>query len=115
LDFPCLDFAKVVWLERLFQEEVLRALLSMGGDKAPGLDGFAIAFFWFCWAIVRNDIMCVFHNFHEHEIFKKSLDANFIALFPKKIGQLEVKDFKPISLMGTVYKIMAKVLATRMK
>jgi tripartite-type tricarboxylate transporter receptor subunit TctC len=60
-------------------------------------------------------ILCVFHNFHEHELFKKSLNATFITLIVKKIGQLEVKDLRPISLVGSVYKILVKVLAIRMK
>jgi hypothetical protein len=60
-------------------------------------------------------ILCVFHNFHEHGLFEKSLNATFIALIPKKIGQLEVRDFRPTSLVGSVYKILAKVLAIRMK
>ena len=59
--------------------------------------------------------MHIFHNFHEHELFVKSLNATFVALIPKKIGQLEVKDFRPISLVGSVYKILAKVLTIRMK
>jgi hypothetical protein len=58
--------------------------------------------------------MKVFHNFHEHEMFKKSLNATFIALIPKKIGQLEERDFRPISLVGSVYKIFAKVFASRL-
>jgi len=36
-------------------------------------------FFRSCWAIVKDDLMRVFHNFHEHELFKKSLDATFVA------------------------------------
>jgi hypothetical protein len=59
--------------------------------------------------------MHVFYNFHKHETFKKSLNATFIALIPKKFGQLEVKDFRPISLVVSVYKILAEVLAIRIK
>jgi hypothetical protein len=42
----------------------------------------------------------IFHNFHEHEMFEKGLNSTSIALIPKKIGQLEVKDFRPINLAG---------------
>ena len=40
--------------------------------------------------------------------------ATFITLIPKKNPAIEVKDFRPISLVGGVYKIIAKVLATRL-
>jgi hypothetical protein len=42
--------------------------------------------------------MRVFHNFHEDGLFEKSLNATFIA----KFGQLEVRDFIPINLVGSV-------------
>jgi hypothetical protein len=59
--------------------------------------------------------MNFFHKFHEHERFVKSLNATFISLIPKKLGQLEVREFRPISLIGSVYKILAKVLANRLQ
>jgi hypothetical protein len=45
----------------------------------------------------------------------KSLNVTFVSLIPKKVEVVEIKDFRPISLMGGVYKIISKVLATRMK
>ena len=57
----------------------------MDGDTSLGLDGFPIAFFQLCWVVVKDDLMHVFHNFHEHGLFEKSLNATFIALIPKKI------------------------------
>lgn len=80
---------------------VFQTLLSMEVDKVPGSDGFTIAFsfsFYFilfyyflfrsCWFIVKADLMNFFHNFHEHERFVKSLNATFITLILKKLGQL---------------------------
>jgi hypothetical protein len=64
---------------------------------------------------VKADLMNFFHNFHEHERFVKSLNATFITLIPKKLGQLETRDFRPISLIGSVYKILARVLASRLQ
>ena len=85
LEFPCLDSTKANWLERLFQEhKVLQAMLSMDGDKVLGSNGFSIAFFRSCWAIVKDDLLLEFYNFHEHGIFEKSLNATFVALIPKK-------------------------------
>ena len=44
-----------------------------------------------------------------------SLNATFIALIPKKNGASNIRDFRPISLVGSVYKILAKVLANLLK
>ena len=38
-----------------------------------------------------------------------------ITLIPKKNEAIEVKDFCPISFVGGVYKIIAKVLANRLR
>ena len=42
------------------------------------------------------------------------MNATFIALIPKKAVAVDVKNFRPISLVGGVYKILAKVLAIRL-
>jgi hypothetical protein len=44
-----------------------------------------------------------------------SLNATFISLLLKKLGVVDIKDFKPIGLVGGVYKIVAKVLANKLK
>jgi hypothetical protein len=59
--------------------------------------------------------MEVFSKFHAREVFEKSLNASFISLIPKIPGALSLKDFRPISLVGGIYKIIAKVLANRLK
>ena len=38
-----------------------------------------------------------------------------MALIPKKAGAIELTDFRKLSLVGSVYKILAKVLANRLK
>lgn len=48
-------------------------------------------------------------------MFEKSFNATFIALIPKKVRAIQLNDFRPISLIGSVYKIIAKLLAERLK
>ena len=57
----------------------------------------------------------MFKEFHEHNTFLKSLNATFLVLIPKKGGAEELGDFRPISLLGGLYKLLAKVLANRIK
>ena len=53
-------------------------------------------------------------EFHEHCQFERSLNATFVALIPKKYRADELKNFHPISLIGGMYKIIAKLLANRL-
>ena len=46
--------------------------------------------------------------------FEKSLNATFISLIPKKVNATNICDFRPISLIGSVYKLLANVLANRL-
>ncbi|GKE18757.1 RNA-directed DNA polymerase, eukaryota, partial [Tanacetum coccineum] len=46
--------------------------------------------------------------------FPKGCNSSFIALIPKTQNAKTVKDFRPISLIGSLYKIIAKILANRL-
>ncbi|KAH0709195.1 hypothetical protein KY284_010622 [Solanum tuberosum] len=74
-----------------------------------------MSFFKVCWETLKEDLMQTIHNFHQKETFEKSFNATFVALIPKKHGAKELKDFRPISLIGGVYKIITKLLTERMK
>ena len=56
-----------------------------------------------------------FKEFHEQGKFVRSLNATFLVLVPKKQNVEDLKDLRPISLVGGLYKILAKVLANRIK
>lgn len=48
--------------------------------------------------------------FHDHQVFERSLNAAYVTLIPKKLGAVELRDFKPISLISVIHKIVANVL-----
>ena len=104
------------WLQRQFEEdEVLETLKLCSRDKAPGPDGFPISFYQSFWEMLKEDILSTLRQFHDHQMFEKSLNATYVALIPKKVGVVELRDFRPISLIGGIYKIIAKILAERLK
>ena len=116
LEFYQIEGLERDWLERRFEnEEIFRVVKELEGDKASGPDGFSMAFYHHCWGIVERDVLTVFEEFYQHSKFEKSLNATFIALIPKKNGASNIRDFRPISLVGSVYKILAKVLANHLK
>jgi len=59
--------------------------------------------------------MGFFSEFHNKGVFEKSLNATFISLIPKLAGVDDIKPFRPISLVGSAYKIFAKVIASRLR
>ena len=63
----------------------------------------------------KSDVLVVFEEFYHHSKFEKSLNATFIALIPKKNDASNIRDFRLISLVGSLYKILSKVLANRLK
>ena len=43
-----------------------------------------------------------FDYFHRHSVFEWSMNASFLTLIPKKCNAVNIKDFRPISLVGSV-------------
>ena len=114
--FKILNSLDNVILEGQFlEEEVSKALSDLGEDKAPRADGFTLAFRKFCWPIVGGEVMQVFEELHSQNAVFRSHNASFLAFIPKKEEASDVQDFRLISLVGSLYKIIAKVLANRLK
>lgn len=84
-------------------------------EKAPGPDFFPMIFFQTFWETLKEDIINTLVHFYSNQTFERSFNATFISLIPKKVGVSELKDFRPISLVGSVYTIIAKLLAERLK
>jgi hypothetical protein len=59
--------------------------------------------------------MKVVCDFHDSGKFERSLNATFFALIPKIPGAINYNDIREISLVGGIYKIIAKILANRLK
>ena len=116
LEFDQIEGVERDWFERRFEkEEILQVVKELEWDKAPSPDGFFMAFYHHYWGVVERDVLAMFEEFYQHNKFEKSLNATFIALIPKKNGASNIRDFKTISLVGSVYKILAKALANRLK
>uniref|UniRef100_A0A2N9H4G3 Reverse transcriptase domain-containing protein n=1 Tax=Fagus sylvatica TaxID=28930 RepID=A0A2N9H4G3_FAGSY len=116
LNFDVISLEERDMLEKKFEtKEVVQVVKDLQGDKAPGPDGFTMAFFQQCWSVIGGDVMNFFTEVHSQCKFEKSFNAFFIALIPKKQNASNICDFRPISLIGSVYKLLAKVLANRLR
>ena len=116
LEINEIGLEEVSRLEESFSEEEIWIVISgLNSDKAPGPEGFPIAFWIFSWEFVQEEVLGFFKEFHDQCRFVKNLNATFLVLIPKKQSVEDFKDLRPISLVGGLYKILTKVLANRIK
>ena len=54
-------------------------------------------------------------EFHAHGSFPRGSNASFVALIPKISQPQSLNDYRPISLIGCMYKVIAKLLANRLR
>ena len=114
LPFNSICVEQVAKLEEMFTKEEIRAtVFGLNGDKAPGPNGFPLAFWSFSWDFVKKEVLGLFKEFFEHSRFVKSLNATFLVMVPKTRTIEDLQDLRPISLVGGFYKILTKVLANR--
>ncbi|XP_039048924.1 uncharacterized protein LOC120189810 [Hibiscus syriacus] len=87
---------------------------SSDGSRAPGPDGFNLNFFKKFWLVIKEDVMMFMSDFYWGRIEDPSFNNSFIALIPKTGEAVSPEDFRPISLVGSLYKIVSRVMAKRM-
>ena len=57
----------------------------------------------------------MFLKFHNNGVINQSTNATFIALVPKKSQTSRISYHRPISLVTSLYKIIAKALSRRLR
>nr|GEX93672.1 RNA-directed DNA polymerase, eukaryota, reverse transcriptase zinc-binding domain protein [Tanacetum cinerariifolium] len=102
-------------LEReVAHDEIKMAVWGCGTDKSPGPDGFTFGFDRRYWSILEKDVKQAVRYFFHYEVFSKVGNSSFITLIPKTPNVNKVKDFRPITLIGSLYKIISKILANHL-
>ena len=97
------------------EEKISKTIFQLDRDKALGPDDFTIAVFQNYWDVIKEDLVRLFAEFHRSGIINQSTNASFIVLLPKKSLTKDISDFRPISLITSLYKIIAKVLSGRLR
>lgn len=97
------------------QEEIRKAIDSWPNNKAPGPDGYCGEFFKEFKDILIPDIHSVLSQAMQGDGTLFPLNNSIIALIPKSENSCKAKDFRPISLIGGVQKIISKLLANRLQ
>lgn len=102
-------------MDPVTKEEVESVIKSMEKEKSPGPDGWSTEFFLHFFEQIGAEITDVVEESRLKGEVYSPLNATFIALIPKKEAPESFEDFRPISLCNNIYKIIAKVIALRIK
>ncbi|GLT65805.1 hypothetical protein SLA2020_382140 [Shorea laevis] len=96
------------------EEEIREAVWCCNGNKSRGPNGFNFNFIKKMWPILKEDIVAFAKEFWANGKLVRGSNASFIVLIPKKENPQELGEFRPISLIGSMYKIISKILANRL-
>lgn len=88
-------------------------MFNLWGDKGLGPNGFPMFFYQHYWNGMKGGILDFLQEFHNRGKLSKNLGATFSPLIPA--GAKNVKNFKPIGLIGCVYKILLRVFVGRLQ
>jgi hypothetical protein len=91
-------------------EEIERVVRESDGNKSPGPDCFNFSFLKKFWYLLKDEVTTMFDQFHASEVVPKGFLSYFVALIPKVASPMALKDFRLISLLGSLYKLLLKVV-----
>ena len=99
----------------LSESECFAALRAMSPGKTPGTDGLPKEFYAAYWDLLKSDFVEMANSCLEIGQMPESLRQALIILLFKKNDPEELKNWRPIALLNTDYKIIAKALVHRLK
>ena len=95
--------------------ELESALHSFNKDRSPGPDGWPVEFYLHFFNLLGPTLVQMVDYTRTSGYIPSSLNSTFITLIPKKDKPRTFADFRPISLCNLLYKLIAKVIAGRLK
>jgi hypothetical protein len=96
-------------------EEVSEVVKQLPSGKAPGIDAIPAEFYQELLEDIDSDIFSFVSEAINQASISDELNVSKIALLPKTEDRSKIQNFRPISLLNTLYKVVAKIYANRMK
>lgn len=97
------------------KEEVNEAVKGIGDQKAPGCDGFNAFFYKRTWPVIEEEVTAAVIEFFNSGSMYRPINCITITLIPNVKHPSNIKEYRPISCCTVLYKIISKVLTTRMQ
>ncbi|KAL3694987.1 hypothetical protein R1sor_008638 [Riccia sorocarpa] len=103
-------------LEEVPSEELITTIvMEMPKEKSPGIDGVMVEILQIGWEFMREDCFLMVQSFWEKKELVGKDSRGIIKLIPKNDEKHLLKNWRPITLLTMTYKIVAKIIAVRLK
>ena len=116
-DFPRLSATEAAGCEgRIKEEEIPDALKSVGLDKSPGIDGLHYEVYLRLSHMFVPLLATIYNNWMRQDTIPRRFTRGIVKLLRKnKHGGDRICNFRPLTMLNTDLKILAKILANRLQ
>ena len=96
-------------------EELENSVKQLAKNKRSGPDGLPNEFLQVYWPVLRFEIMQILQGFYDGVIDLSHVNKANVVMIPKKEVPLSVNDFRPISVINVIPKLISKILSNRLR
>ncbi|XP_048611893.1 uncharacterized protein LOC106393218 [Brassica napus] len=114
-NFRCSEEQIAGFEKKFTNEDIKEAFFSLPRNKTGGPDGYSAEFFIDTWEIIGPEVTEAILEFFNSGCLLKQWNSASLALIPKIPNASHPSEFRPISCLNTVYKVISKLLASRLK
>lgn len=96
-------------------DEIMRVLFKLNPNKSLGPDGLTSRFYSCDWHILGKEVTTAISKFFVSGNLPTATNSTILTLIPKFLGASSVKDYMSISCCNTTYKVISKILVSKLK
>ena len=107
-DSGCLD-------KDIESHEIVTAVKSLKAKKSPGEDGIIAEFYQLYWDLIKTEFTSLVNEIFSVTSLCNSQSKGMISLLFKGGDRENIRNWRPLTVLNCDYKIIAKILSTRLK
>ena len=96
-------------------DELQDIINSMDKNKSPGIDGIPVEFYQTHWEVIKHELCEIVNESMSVNLLSESQRKAVIVLIEKGDDPTLLSSWRPISLLCVDTKIIAKIIASRLK
>jgi hypothetical protein len=101
--------------ETITIDELSHAVKQGKPHKAPGRDGICLEFYKKTWETTKQDLLDVMNDMYREGQITDRQKYGIIVCIPKQARPMRSEDYRPLTLLITVYKLLTRIIANRLR